>query len=52
MAVDSGPLHEFLRELGGVLNSNYTLVADGGAALTLHDIKHSTEDVDFVVEYG
>ena len=50
MAVDSGSLHEFLRELGDVLNSNCTLVAAGGTAL--HNIKYSTEDVDFVVEDG
>lgn len=52
MAVDSGSLHEFLRELGDVLNSNCVLVAAGGTALTLHGIKYSTEDVDFVVEDG
>ena len=52
MVVDSNSLYEFLRELGDVLNSNCTLVAAGGTALTLHDIKHSTEDVDFVVVDG
>ena len=52
MAVDSTTLGMFLQRLGGVLESECTLVAAGGTALTLHGIKRSTDDVDFVVEDG
>lgn len=45
-------MNEIVRKLGDAVECNCTLVAAGGTALTLHGLKPSTEDVDFVVEYG
>ena len=52
MAVDASSLNEIVRKLGDAVECDCTLVAAGGTALTLHGLKPSTEDVDFVVEYG
>lgn len=34
------------------LSGQYLLVGAGGTALALHDIKHETRDIDFIVERG
>lgn len=52
MGVDASSLNDIVRKLGDAVASDCTLVAAGGTALTLHGLKSSTEDVDFVVEYG
>lgn len=52
MDVDASSLNDIVRKLGDAVECDCTLVAAGGTALTLHDPKSSTEDVDFVVEYG
>ena len=52
MRVDGAALLEFLTRLDGILSEHYVLVAAGGAALTLHDLKTSTKDVDFIVDVG
>lgn len=52
MAVDASSLNDVVRKLGDVMECDCTLVAAGGTALTLHGLKQSTDDVDFVVESG
>lgn len=52
MDVDASSLNDIVRKLGDAVECDCTLVAAGGTALTLHGLKSSTEDVDFVVEYG
>lgn len=52
MDVDASSLNDIVRKLGDAVANDCTLVAAGGTALTLHGLKSSTEDVDFVAEYG
>lgn len=47
MALDRSRLYDFLAVVDGELLRNVTLVAAGGTALTLLDVKPSTADVDF-----
>jgi hypothetical protein len=45
--IDKSRLLDFLREIDREMPSHITLVAAGGTALTLRDVKLSTRDVDF-----
>jgi hypothetical protein len=47
MSLDKSRLTEFLEEIDKELDSKITLVAAGGTAMTLLDVKTSTIDVDF-----
>lgn len=52
MSVRLSDLQEYVAKLGAALDSECTLVAAGGTALTFARIKGSTKDIDFVVEEG
>lgn len=52
MRVDGAALLELLTRLDGALSGHYVLVAAGGTALTLHNLKTSTKDVGFIVDSG
>lgn len=52
MDVDLGELKGFVAKLGNAVESDYTLVAAGGTALSLYGIKKATVDIDFVVASG
>lgn len=52
MPVDGSDLLKLLTQLDAVLSECYVLVAAGGTALTLHHLKTSTKDVDFIVDDG
>ena len=47
MSLNKKALFEFLEEVDNELNRKITLVAVGGTAMTLIDVKPSTIDVDF-----
>jgi hypothetical protein len=47
MSLDKSRLTEFLEEIDKELDNKITLVAAGGTAMTLLDVKTSTIDVDF-----
>ncbi len=47
MSLDKRRLTDFLEEIDRALSKNITLVAAGGTAMTLLDVKPSTIDVDF-----
>ncbi|MGC1131429.1 MAG: DUF6036 family nucleotidyltransferase [Nitrososphaeraceae archaeon] len=49
MSLDKNRLFEFLEEIDKELDFEITLVAVGGTALTLLDVKPSTIDIDFTV---
>jgi hypothetical protein len=49
MPLDKGSLVEFLKVLDGELDDRITIVAAGGTAMTLLDVKTSTIDVDFTI---
>jgi Nucleotidyltransferase of unknown function (DUF6036) len=49
MSLDRSRLFEFLEEVDKELDFEITLVAVGGTALTLLDIKASTIDIDFTM---
>lgn len=51
MSLDKSQLVEFLEVLGEELSREITLVAVGGTALTLLDLKSSTIDVDFTIPH-
>ncbi|WP_067957038.1 DUF6036 family nucleotidyltransferase [Nitrosopumilus sp. Nsub] len=51
MSLDKSQLVEFLEVLGEELFREITLVAVGGTALTLLDLKSSTMDVDFTIPH-
>lgn len=51
MDVDRGELESVIRQVGNKVSPS-TLVAAGGTALTLHDIKQTTDDMDFIVDSG
>ena len=52
MGVDASGLLDFIRRLDGEMDERYVLLAAGGTALTLQNVKASTMDVDFVVQSG
>lgn len=52
MTLEKGPLLEFLQAVDGRLSEPITLVAAGGTALVLLDVKVSTQDVDFTGPQG
>lgn len=52
MSLDKSQLLEFLEVLGEELSREITLVAVGGTALTLLDMKPSTIDVDFTIPHN
>lgn len=52
MGVDKTGLLELLARLDAELAGRHILVAAGGTALTLHDLKTSTEDIDVIVAEG
>jgi hypothetical protein len=55
MPLDSSELIGFLEEIEKELSRDITLIAVGGTALTLLDVKPSTRDVDFTIpsdDYG
>ncbi len=47
MPLDRSQLMEFLKELEKELERDITLVAAGGTAMTLLDLKATTKDIDF-----
>jgi hypothetical protein len=49
MPCDKTALLEFLEVLNGDLTKKITLVAAGGTAMTLLDLKPSTIDIDFTI---
>jgi hypothetical protein len=49
MPCDKTALLEFLEVLNGDLTRKITLVAAGGTAMTLLDLKPSTIDIDFTI---
>ena len=49
MPCDKNALLEFLEVLNGDLTKKVTLVAAGGTAMTLLDLKPSTIDIDFTI---
>jgi Nucleotidyltransferase of unknown function (DUF6036) len=49
MSLDKSSLFEFLEELDKELNFEITLIAVGGTALTLLNVKPSTIDIDFTI---
>nr|MDO8087342.1 hypothetical protein [Candidatus Sigynarchaeum springense] len=49
MPLDKGSLIDFLKVLDGELEEHVTIVAAGGTAMTLLDLKTSTVDVDFTI---
>jgi hypothetical protein len=49
MPLDKGSLIDFLKVLDAELNDHITVVAAGGTAMTLLDLKTSTVDVDFTI---
>ena len=49
MPCDKSALLEFLEALNGDLTKKVTLVAAGGTAMTLLDLKPSTIDIDFTI---
>ena len=52
MSCDKADLLEFLEALNGELTKKITLVAAGGAAMTLLELKTATLDIDFTVPGG
>ena len=52
MDVDKTHLLDFMHRLDNEVSEQYVLLAAGGTALTLHGVKISTKDVDFVVQHG
>ena len=52
MVVDADGLLELMRKLDDEMDEPYVLLATGGTALTLQNVKASTMDVDFVVQSG
>lgn len=52
MPVDGADLLKLLTRLDMALSECYVLVAAGGTALTLHRLKTSTKDIDFIVDSG
>ena len=52
MSVDHSELMDFIKKLDRKLQDRYVLAAAGGTALTLHGLKDSTRDMDFVVDSG
>ena len=52
MGVDKTGLLELLAHLDVELAERHVLVAAGGTALTLHDLKTSTKDIDIIVDEG
>jgi hypothetical protein len=52
MPCDKSALLEFLEVLNGDLTKKVTLVAVGGTAITLLDLKPSTIDIDFTIPIG
>ena len=52
MDVDKSELMELVRWLDDEVDEKYVLIAAGGTALTLQNVKTSTKDVDFVVHTG
>lgn len=52
MSLDKTKLLDFLEVLGTELPRKITLVAVGGTALTLLDLKASTIDIDFTIPSG
>ncbi len=52
MPCDKTALFEFLEVLNGDLTKKITLVAAGGTAMTLIDLKPSTIDIDFTIPSG
>ncbi|MBI4145855.1 hypothetical protein HY489_00800 [Candidatus Woesearchaeota archaeon] len=49
--IDKGKLIEILREVDSQLSDQVTLIAIGGTALNLLDIKQGTYDVDLMIEH-
>jgi hypothetical protein len=49
MPLDKSVLLDFLKILDDELNEKITLVAVGGTAMTLLDLKPSTVDIDFTI---
>lgn len=49
MSLNKRQLLDFLEELDGELEHKITVVAVGGTAMTLHNAKESTIDVDFTI---
>jgi len=47
MPLEKGPLLEFLEVLDNEMSREITVVAVGGTAMTLLDLKPSTRDIDF-----
>lgn len=52
MSLNKQQLLDFLEELDKELDKKITVVAAGGTAMTLHDAKPSTIDVDFTIPTG
>ena len=52
MPVDGADLLDLLTRLDAALSECYVLVAAGDTALTLHRLKTSTKDIDFIVDGG
>ena len=52
MSCDKNALLEFLEAVNESLTSKITLVAAGGTAMTLLDLKPSTIDIDFTIPSG
>lgn len=49
MSLNKQQLLDFLEELDRELEKKITVVAVGGTAMTLHNVKTSTIDVDFTI---
>lgn len=49
MQFDKKNLLEFLEEVNGYLEKSIDIIAAGGTAMTLLDIKSSTIDIDFII---
>ena len=52
MGVDASGLVDLIYQLDEEVDERYVLLAAGGTALTLQNVKASTADVDFVVQSG
>ena len=50
--LDRDTIMSHMGTLGGVIREPCVVLAVGGTSLVLHNIKNSTDDVDFIVERG